>query len=157
MRRAGLRVDASDVITAPGVTLIAGSAWWRACTWQKHRNAVEDVRLLLEEVQRQRGTGFMTVEHVLAVLDAKDPDALVASWMPEADRTSGLPIARRCQWRGCRREKAGEGPAARYCVEHATLKKRQADRAYERRRRASKRAGPGVGKLTAETRVLTAS
>ncbi len=131
-------------------------AWWCECAFQRHRNAVDEVHPLLAELQHQRGTGFMTVEHVLAVLDAKDPDALVASWLG-TETVSGAPMKRRCQWRGCRREKAGDGPAARYCEEHAALKKRQADRACERRRRASKKAGPGVGKLTAETRVLTAS
>lgn len=110
--------------------------WWE-CRWLHHRHAVEDVHPLLEEVQRQRGTGFMTVEHILAVLDAKDPDALVASWIG-GEAISGVPMKRRCRWRGCRKEKVGDGPAAKYCALHADRAKRTARREATRQWRGRK-------------------
>lgn len=107
--------------------------WWE-CRWLHHRHAVEDVHPLLEEVQRQRGTGFMTVEHVLAVLDAKDPDALVETWLPNSPPPQGrkLPIRERCQFPGCWRRKATTGPAAKWCADHMATQKRQAKRVWER-------------------------
>jgi len=59
----------------------AASPWWLETRWLGHRNTVEAVYPLLFHLQDTRGAAFMTLGHVLEVLDTKDPEALVGSWL----------------------------------------------------------------------------
>lgn len=67
--------------------------WWLKTTWRRHRHAAVKVHPLLVYLQEARGWAFMTVEHVVAVLNAKDPDALVERWVAVTppSRSLGLP------------------------------------------------------------------
>ena len=60
---------------------VASWYWWLRTTWQSHRHAAEEVHPLFMELQDARGPSFLISEHVLAVLDDKDPVALVRSWI----------------------------------------------------------------------------
>jgi hypothetical protein len=65
------------------VSRTARSYWWLQTDWLRHRNTIEDVHPLLVVLQEARGTGFLTVEHVLAILDAPDSDVRIRRWIEE--------------------------------------------------------------------------
>lgn len=71
------------------VSRTARSYWWLQTGWLRHRNTIEDVHPLLVALQDARGTGFLTVEHVLAILDAPNSDVRIRRWIEE--RPIGLP------------------------------------------------------------------
>jgi hypothetical protein len=119
--------------------------WWLWTTWQPHRHTAEEVHPLLVELQEARGVSFMTSEHVVAVLDAKDPETLVRSW--RGDRTMAVSGQHRCKWPGCQREVSA--PNAKYCGLHAAESKRRADRESYRRGRYGQ--APDSGKVPSGT------
>ncbi len=57
------------------------SFWWLRTKWLMHQNAAEAVHPLLVELQNARGMPFITVGHVLSLLDSKNPEALVREWI----------------------------------------------------------------------------
>jgi hypothetical protein len=61
----------------PSTSRADRSYWWLQTSWLGHRNTIENVHPLLIALQDARGTGFMTAQHVVDVLNAKDPDSLV--------------------------------------------------------------------------------
>ncbi len=118
--------------------------WWLDTKWLHHRHRIEDVHPLLVQIMQARGNGFMTIEHVLAVLDAKDPAALTAQWIGDRQPTS-----RTCEYPGCERRKHGRGNAAKYCKEHAALSTRAAHREAQRQYRKHQESSPSAAVLDA--------
>jgi len=109
--------------------------WWLKTTWQKHRYTAVELRPLLVRLDAARGHTFMTVEHVVAVLDTRDPEALVRRWIGGTSGRVGLP-ERSCAW-----TEGGEPCArparavnARYCAIHATSNAKARYRRYNRKR-----------------------
>ncbi len=126
------------VETSPDDTDTEGF-WWLRTRWLSHRTPVEDVHPLLVALQRARGSAFMTYERARAVIDAKDPEALVREWVerrPVRGRRLGLP-PRVCAWQ--KGEEACDQPVgaqnAKFCRLHASMSTRQAKRRYARDRR----------------------
>lgn len=83
-------------------------------------------------LEEARGPVFMTCGHVLDVLDARDPEALVRSWMdgaPVRRHGFGLPT-RMCTWReggeNCTRPVRAVN--AKFCEVHAAASKRRSNR-----------------------------
>ncbi len=121
--------------------------WWRETTWLKHRHTVAEIHPLLVSIHHARGRSFMTVEHVVAVLDAEDPEALVRKWIgsaPPHERLLGLPD------RACVYEEGGEkcdrpvqAVNAKYCAFHAAASRRRSTRRAVRRLR-SKQSNPSA-------------
>lgn len=98
--------------------------WWLGVTWLRHRQRVCEMHPLLVELQDARGPAFLTCGHVLDVLDANDPDALVRSWMagtPTARMNGVGLLVRSCAWQ------EGDEPCdrpvrtvnAKFCEAHA--------------------------------------
>lgn len=56
-------------------------AWWLETKWLQQRNSVADVHPLLASLQDARGASFMPTEHLLIVLDSRDPAEVVQSWL----------------------------------------------------------------------------
>ncbi len=113
--------------------------WWLFCEWQPgHRHRAEEVHPLLLRLLRKRGNGFMTTEHVLAVMDARDPEEVVSAWLKER---RAVPLKHPCLWPGCRLETASVGPNARYCEAHAAISRRQTRRAYKRKAQDGEKTG----------------
>jgi hypothetical protein len=76
-----------------------------------------------------------------------DPD-LEAAYRDHLQTGSSLQV-RRCAWRGCRREVASGGPAAKWCAVHAEVHRRQQTREAVRKHREHHR---DVSKLASEPR-----
>lgn len=129
-------------------SIVRFPAWWLGTVWFHHRHAVETVHPLLVDLQDARGSAFMTCGHVLDVLDAKDPAALVRSWIdatPTRRGQFGLP-ARTCSWRD------GDEPCgqpvravnAKFCESHATVSRRRSTRLAVRRSRGKQSGSPSA-------------
>jgi hypothetical protein len=136
------------MMTAHRVHVDRSCFWWLDTTWQRHRHGIAEVHALLVELVRVRGTGYVTIERIKALLDAADPVALARGWIGEG-ATAG-----RCAYPGCERRKHGRGPAAKYCEAHAALRRRQT-RADSQRQARRGSTGPGVDKLEPQNPLLT--
>jgi hypothetical protein len=100
-------------------------SWWLETKWLPgHRWTPEEVHPLLLGLMEKRGTGFMTVEHVLAVMDGHD-------WVGDAGK---------CVWPYCRQPAYGASNNARYCRGHAEEAARRnkvkGNRAWRQRQKA---------------------
>ncbi len=116
-------------------------AWWLACRWLPgHRHTAAGVHPLLVEAQHALGRGWLTVEHVLAVLDAADPAQVVRNWLA----SRGGRACRRCGGRFL-----PSSPAQKFCRACRPGAYRKTTR--ERVRRLRRNGGPGVTKLARET------
>ncbi len=111
--------------------------WWLETKWLRHRNDVRGVHPLLLRLHESRGDAFMTIENVLAVMDAKNPEALVESWVGTR-RESRRPCAwtPRCTFEGC--SERASAVNAKFCETHAQSSKRLSKREYKRRLRGEK-------------------
>lgn len=113
-------------------------SWWLECKWLPgHRWTPQQVHHLLVRLMEKHGTGFMTTENVLRVMDSEDPEALVRQWLGEHEdsdqQTDVPPKHRRCMAPGCKEPRTGNGPAAKWCEEHAEANKRRTHRESKRR------------------------
>jgi len=124
--------------------------WWLKTKWLEHRNAIADVSPMLDRLQEARGAAFMTSGRVLEVLDAKDPAALVESWLLGAPLSRGLGLpARLCAW--CEGDETCDQPVraanATFCEAHARSARKEKTRA----RVTHFRAHAAVGKDRGDT------
>lgn len=125
-----------------------GDHWWLGTTWLRHRHAIEAVHPLLVALGEARGSAFMTCGHVLDVLDANDPEALVRGWIETRPSGKlGLP-GRTCLWleHGESCDQPVRAANARFCEAHAAASKRRSDREQARRvRRGKSNPSPALG------------
>ncbi len=109
--------------------------WWLRAKFQKHRNDVTAVHPLLASLDTEIGHGFMTTEHVLAVLDSPNPAGLVGGWLLARSRSKR---AHPTEYRQCAYPECPERVSAanaKYCETHARIRTREAKRAFDRRAR----------------------
>ncbi len=128
---------------------IDGRYWWLEAKLLRHRNDVRDVHPLLARLADAKGHGFMTTEHVFAVLDAVDPAELVESWIGarSESRRPHVLSHRRCAYEGCSERVSADN--AKYCLMHAQIRARQASR--ERVRRYRGKRGLDVTEVTSQS------
>jgi len=127
---------------------VADNCWWREAKWLKHRNKVEEAHTLLIRALNKLGETWMNTEHVLQVLDAKDPEVVVEGWLGrETARRRRLPL---CRYSECTERVPAAN--AQYCERHAQLRARQSTR--ERVRRFRQGGGKGTS-VTRDVTVLT--
>ncbi len=113
--------------------------WWLKTTWLKHRHTAVEVHPLLLSLQDTRGKAFMTSAHVVDVLDAKDPAALVAAWIEAVPvhrtRSIGLPT-RRCAWTegGEACDEPVRARNGKFCETHSAMSARRSKRHWKRGR-----------------------
>lgn len=127
-------------------------AWWLKTAWQRHRWTAAEVHPLLVALEQPRGPSFMTPEHVAAVLDAHDPQALAQSWIGAvapapaiARRTRGLGLPTRlCAWRegGDICGRSVRSVNAKFCEAHAAASRRKSTREAVRRLRGKQSSPP---------------
>lgn len=105
---------------------------------------------LLVELQDARGPAFLTCGHVLDVLDANDPDALVRSWMagtPTARMNGVGLLVRSCAWQ--EDDEPCDRPVrtvnAKFCEAHAAASARGSKRAWKRARGRKSNPSPALG------------
>ena len=125
------------------------SPWWLDTTWLRHRYTIKTVHPLLQQLERTRGSAFVTTDRVLELLDARRPTTLVREWIDQASgRRMGFPLGlpvRTCRWREGN-ESCGQPVSAinaKYCGVHAPLA------AKARYRRYNGKRAPGNHKVTA--------
>jgi hypothetical protein len=111
--------------------------WWLRAKWLAHRHAIEDVHGWLVALDEARGHTFMTYARISQVLDAKDPETLVLTWLGQS-RSRGIGLAERhCAWReggeSCQEPVSARN--ARYCHHHGAVSQRQRHTKYNRKRR----------------------
>ncbi len=103
--------------------------WWLGTKWQRHRHPIKDVHPLLARLDAVLGPGWMTVDHVVTVLDAPDPASLVARWL--TSRRKHQHTRRRCAYEQCSEQVRSIN--AKYCEVHAELRQREAHRQAQKR------------------------
>ncbi len=111
--------------------------WWLECRWlPQHRHTVAAVQSLLSQAQQSLGPQWMTTEHVVAVLDAADPETVVRNWL--AGRGTGA--CHRCGGRF-----TPNSPAQKFCEDCRPGAYRKAEREKKRRQRNSGSRCPEIG------------
>lgn len=127
--------------------------WWLECKWQKHRRIIEDVHPLLVRAQEALGVAWMSLERVLAVLDADDPAAVVEGWLgnPGAIVGAWLAKSRSRACGNCHASFKPNSPNQKLCEACRPAAYRRGSRERMRRSRLNRRSG--VTNLTGQDAV----